>query len=93
MDTFPLPEMLNMDTVGTTADALKQSPMFASGMVMLDGSKVGLATTAGVQMLLSTAKLAEQSGGLFLLISPQAPLSQAFKDLGLESWLKQREAA
>ncbi len=90
---FPLPAMLTMDTVSETAAAIKQSPLLKSGMLMLDASKTELINSAGVQLLISAAKSVEQSGGLFLIVQPQAPLSQAFKDLGLGAWLTQREAS
>ena len=90
---FPLPAMLTMDTASETAEAIKQSPLLKSGMLMLDASKTELVTSAGIQLIVSTAKAAEQSGGLFLIVQPKAPLTQAFKDVGLGAWLTQREAS
>lgn len=91
--SFSLPESLTMETVETALRDLKALPLERSDIFMLHANNTQAITTPGIQLVVSAAKTVESRGGIFLILQPQAAFSQAFADLGLGGWLKQREAS
>ena len=91
--SFALPAALTMESVEAALTTLRTLPLEKSDIFMLNAASNELITTPGIQLVLSAAKTVEAGGGLFLIVQPQAAFIQAFSDLGLGGWLKQREAS
>jgi len=82
--TLELPGTLDIRTVPELKESLV-AMLAVSPDLRVIGSDVAIATTPGLQLLMSAASSAEKQGGSLVLVDPSQTLQAAFTDIGCSS--------